>query len=220
MPTRSELLQTLDKWDCYLDRLNGRVDDTADFSRVERKEMALRLAPCSLADVVSSALREFAAPLQESQVATTVRLDHAAVGCWDEARLGQVCTNLLTNAVKYGGGHPVCIEVVDGPDQATLRVSDQGSGIAAADKKRIFRPYERANDGQRATSLGLGLYICQQIVRAHGGIISLDSARGRGSTFCVELPKRVSSQAASMPKLGAVVRVDDAVTTQDAAAAP
>ena len=67
-------------------------------------------------------------------------------------------------------------------------VSDDGPGIAAQDRERIFEPYVRAGDGSRAGGLGLGLAICKRIVEAHGGTILLTDAPGGGSRFSFTLP--------------------------------
>jgi signal transduction histidine kinase len=72
---------------------------------------------------------------------------------------------------------------------ATLEVEDRGIGIAEADRGRIFERFERASDGHREKSLGLGLYIVRSIIEAHGGAIAVRSEPGRGTTFLVRLPR-------------------------------
>jgi PAS domain S-box-containing protein len=111
-------------------------------------------------------------------------------GRWDRLRLEQVVTNLLSNAEKYGLGRPVRV-VVDGDQQvARLVVEDRGIGIAHDAIERVFRPFERIGSVDGATGLGLGLYITAQIVKAHGGVIRVESDPGAGSRFIVELPYR------------------------------
>jgi signal transduction histidine kinase len=108
----------------------------------------------------------------------------------DRLRLEQVLTNLVTNAIKYGAGRPVHIRVEERPEWAALLVQDQGIGIAPEDQARIFGRFERATSTHQSQSLGLGLYICREIVTAHGGTISVTSAPGQGATFQVLLPLR------------------------------
>jgi signal transduction histidine kinase len=110
------------------------------------------------------------------------------VGRWDEFRIEQVLINLLTNAMRYGKDAPLDIEVVRAGDRARLTLRDRGPGIGADDQKRIFQQFERAGDRKRGGGLGLGLYISEQIVRAHAGEISVVSEPGAGATFIVELP--------------------------------
>lgn len=114
-------------------------------------------------------------------------------GVWDEFRIEQVLTNLLTNALRYGGGQPVAmtVEQVGAGEDGFARVSvrDRGIGIAAEDQARIFEQFERTEHSRKhAAGLGLGLYITRQIVDLHGGSIGVESAPGEGSTFSVELP--------------------------------
>jgi signal transduction histidine kinase len=110
------------------------------------------------------------------------------VGAWDGSRIEQVVTNMLANAIKYGRGQPIEVDVEAGPDAARLAVRDRGIGIAADEQARIFDPFHRAAAVHSYGGLGLGLYICDQIVRLHGGTLGVHSIEGEGSTFSIELP--------------------------------
>jgi signal transduction histidine kinase len=96
--------------------------------------------------------------------------------------------NLLSNALKYGAGKP--IELVVGVDdgRAFLTVRDHGIGIRPIDQARIFERFERAVSLDYG-GLGLGLHITREIVRAHGGVIRVESELGAGAAFTVELPR-------------------------------
>lgn len=109
-------------------------------------------------------------------------------GRWDQLRLGQVFTNLFTNAIKYGRGGPISVAGVAAPTHVEVRVSDHGIGIESRDADRIFEKFERAVPANYG-GLGLGLYITRQLIEAHGGTIHLDSTPGQGSTFSVVLPR-------------------------------
>jgi signal transduction histidine kinase len=111
------------------------------------------------------------------------------LGRWDPARLDQVVTNLLTNAMKFGPGKPIQITVHATAGGATMIVRDQGIGIAADAQARIFERFERGVSAQHYGGLGLGLYIARQIVEAHHGHIAVESALGQGATFVVTLPR-------------------------------
>jgi signal transduction histidine kinase len=149
-------------------------------------QLALTLEDLDLADVVRAiAGRTEDLARSGSPVTVEARSVH---GRWDRLRLAQVATNLLSNAGKYGLGRPVRV-VVDGDEKvARLVVEDQGIGIARDAIEHLFRPFERIGSVKTATGLGLGLYITAQIVKAHGGMMRVESDPGAGSRFIVELP--------------------------------
>ena len=118
----------------------------------------------------------------------TVLADGEVVGRWDRLRLGQLFTNLLGNAIKYAPGKPIEVAVERKGGEAHLSVTDHGMGIEPEQVERIFGRFERAVSSRNYGGLGLGLYISQQIVQAHGGRIEVASTAGKGCTFMVKLP--------------------------------
>ncbi|MGH9885374.1 MAG: ATP-binding response regulator, partial [bacterium] len=114
------------------------------------------------------------------------------VPCWaDRDRIAEVLDNLVSNAVKYSpGGGRVAVQVERRGEDAVVRVVDSGIGIAPTDLARLFRPFSRVRDRQTAEieGSGLGLYICDRIVRAHGGRLWVDSTPSEGSVFSFSLP--------------------------------
>jgi signal transduction histidine kinase len=109
----------------------------------------------------------------------------------DPLRFDQVLTNLVSNAVKYGGGRPIEVRVSrnGAADLARVEVVDHGPGIDAAMTEMIFEPFQRAvSADEPIPGLGLGLYVVKMIVESHGGTIQVDSQPGHGSRFTVELP--------------------------------
>ncbi len=114
------------------------------------------------------------------------------VGRWDRLRIGQVITNLVSNAIKFGRGHPIDVEVnvdTEGDRSACVRVRDGGIGIPPEQRARIFDRFERAPAERHYPGLGLGLWIAKQIVDASSGTITVESEVGVGSTFTVRLPR-------------------------------
>ncbi|MCP3136128.1 HAMP domain-containing histidine kinase [Pyxidicoccus sp. QH1ED-7-1] len=130
-----------------------------------------------------------------TQAGCTVRVDVPGPlpGRWDSSRLDQVLVNLLTNAAKYGAGHPVVVEAAhEGEESVRLSVRDEGIGISEKDLPRLFGRFERAVSERHYGGLGLGLYISRQIVDAMGGRIDVESRPGVGSIFTVRLPRGVA----------------------------
>jgi signal transduction histidine kinase len=113
------------------------------------------------------------------------------LGHWDGPRLERVIENLLTNAVKFGGGKPIEVEVDEHQGAARVTVRDQGIGIGPEDRARIFERFERAVSARHYGGLGVGLWLCQQTAQAHGGRIEVDSSLGGGSSFTLSLPLSV-----------------------------
>jgi signal transduction histidine kinase len=128
-----------------------------------------------------------------------------------------VLTNLLTNALKYGAGRPVDIEVGRTEGQALWRIRDRGIGIAPEAQARIFGRFERAVSARAYGGLGLGLYISQQIMRAHGGHIEVQSRPGEGSTFSALLPLEGAAAGAGS---GAEVTPPGSSAAEEAAVLP
>jgi NO-binding membrane sensor protein with MHYT domain/nitrogen-specific signal transduction histidine kinase len=119
----------------------------------------------------------------------TVNIRGRCEGHWDRFRMEQVFINLLMNAVKYGGGSAIAVDLVESGEEVHLTVRDEGMGIAPENLERIFMRFERAPSSKDISGLGLGLYIARQIVAMHGGEIQVQSQVGQGSTFTVILPK-------------------------------
>ena len=112
------------------------------------------------------------------------------VGHWDPERLRQVISNLVENALKYGGGKPVRVTLAVDADknEAVLTVADRGIGIDADALPTLFEPYTRGVSGRGYGGLGLGLFLARQIMEAHQGSINVRSEQGVGSEFTLRLP--------------------------------
>jgi PAS domain S-box-containing protein len=169
-------------------RLTMLVSALLDATRITSGHLDLELAPVDLAGVVAEVLALFEDELAMARCKVTVRGDPSVVGLWDRSRVEQVVTNLVSNAMKYGAGHPieVCFGCEEG--RARLSVRDEGPGIEPALHRQIFERFKRGVSARHYGGLGLGLYIVRQIVEALGGSVHLESRTGAGSTFAVELP--------------------------------
>jgi signal transduction histidine kinase len=122
------------------------------------------------------------------------------VGEWDRDRIMQVLTNLVANAIKYSPqGSEILVTVQAEQDHALISVHDQGIGIRRADIPLVFQAFYRADNVRSTQGSGLGLYITQSIVQAHGGHIWLESEPGMGTTFFVTLPFTAADDPTSKP---------------------
>lgn len=175
-------------------RMNRMVGDLLDFTR-DRLGSGIPVtpAPMNLAVAVQQVVEEVggANPGSEFQYNTSGNLE----GSWDSARIGQVIANLLGNAVEHGTPNSIVDVTAQGEvDDVVLRVHNDGPVIPPEEIKGIFSPLKRIKSGQAASAstgnLGLGLYIAERIVSAHGGTIHVRSSVEAGTLFTVRLPRK------------------------------
>jgi two-component system OmpR family sensor kinase len=201
-----------------LDRVMRRVEDEAsrmgllveDLLLLARLDQArpLREEPVDLLDVVTDAAHDARVLAPDRQVDLDVRGDEAPVVLGDDARLRQVVTNLVSNALTHTpAGSPVAVTLetvssTDGDQPARVRIGvhDQGPGLSAEERDRVFERFYRADPSRTraAGGSGLGLSIVAALVAAHGGQVTVESEPGQGSTFFVDLPLLGSQAPASV----------------------
>jgi signal transduction histidine kinase len=170
-------------------RLSQLVDVLLDVSRLIEGRLDLKAEEVDLGSIAADAIDMLREPAERAGTPIRLNTHQAVLGRWDRLRVGQVVTNLISNAIKFGRGQPVEVDVEMAGDRARLRVRDQGVGVSSDMRDRIFGRYERAYASHGIPGLGLGLWITKQIVDACGGSIRVDSQPGAGSTFTVELPR-------------------------------
>jgi PAS domain S-box-containing protein len=175
--------------DRHSQRLGRLVSDLLDVSRVRAGQIHLARQEIDLVACVQVVLARLQGDLASAGIDVTLHAPAPVVGVWDQSRLEQVVTNLMTNAIKYGERRPVRVTIHAGEVTASLQVQDHGIGMSHELMSRLFNPFERGVPAGQYSGLGLGLYITAQIVRAHGGTISVRSAPAEGTTFTVELPR-------------------------------
>ena len=183
-------LAKLERADRNTQRLTDLVTTLLDVSRISQGKLTLvpeRLQLAALVDEVIDRLHESA---HEARCVVVAELDPTLYGAWDPLRIGQVISNLLSNAFKYAPGSQIDVVLVRDGSEALLRVGDRGPGIAREHLERIFERFERAVPARNYGGLGLGLYVAREIVIAHGGTIRAHNREGGGAGLEVRLPLR------------------------------
>jgi len=168
-------------------RLARFVDELLDLGKIQSGQIYFDFEEVDLGVVVRDAVSVLAAELTKSGSDLSITTEGRPVGQWDRFRLNQVVSNLLVNAIKFGEGRPISINVVEHQGLTTLKVKDHGIGIPANMLEQIFKPFGRAVSTRHYGGLGLGLYIVRTIVEGLGGTVRVDSQPNKGSTFAVEL---------------------------------
>jgi signal transduction histidine kinase len=187
-PATEEMLSGFHAAARQVSRLGRLVESLLDVGRINTGRLELEREPVDLVELVGDLVEHLSGELERAGCEVRVRTQGRVTGLWDRTRLEQALTHLLSNALKFGAGHPIELTVESRDGQARLLVRDQGIGVAPEALERIFGRFERAVSSREYGGLGLGLFLTQRIVEAHGGRIQVTSQPGAGATFLLELP--------------------------------
>ena len=174
-------------------RMNEMIDDLLDFTRGRLGSgLPIERADVDLGAVVLHAVDEMRAAHPDATLQMTSAGDLR--GSWDGARVSQALTNLLGNAVQHGEpGAMISVTLQGEAREVVIRVHNHGVAIPASEIPHLFSPFtqsgRRVAQTPESTSLGLGLYIAERIVTAHGGSISVRSSGEAGTLFTTRLPR-------------------------------
>jgi signal transduction histidine kinase len=190
-PPPASFTRALDVMEDKLGEISMLVDDMLETARLETGHLKMDDCDVDLRDVVASAADQVRPVVSERHQLEVELPGKPVVVRGDTERLRRIAVNLLDNAVKYspdGGAVSCAVDVID--HHAEVRVQDHGLGIAAEAQTRMFQRFGRIVT-ERTSNIpgtGLGLYLCRELARAHGGDITVDSTEGEGSTFTLVLP--------------------------------
>ena len=184
-----------------LDRYVRRATLLLDVTRLNAGRMPIQPGPMDLSEVVADVVDSHADEAGFHGVTLRTEAQQPLVGYWDAQAIEEILSNLVSNALKYGGAGPVTVrDYADGAAWACLEVEDRGPGIDEVQQRRIFEKFERLVEGPEARSgFGLGLWIVGQLVDAHGGSIQIRSTPGSGSVFTVRLPRTANASDREAP---------------------
>ncbi len=181
-----------------VDRLHRLINDTLDFSKLERGEFNIEFGPRDLNALVAEtvAQQRLAAGKQglRLELALDGRLPPVRM---DPDRISQVLTNLIGNAIRYGESGWIEVVTTRSGDEVVVRIQDTGPGIPEDKLNNIFDAFVQLSTGpgRRSGGTGLGLAICKKIIELHGGRIWVESEVGEGSAFSFSLRPANSSDS-------------------------
>lgn len=181
-------------------RISMLVEDILDFGRIRTGSYSLEFMPRNICKVIADVIN------QSNPAFKMFKLSPPELFCEkgnisvmiDEARIKQALNNLLTNAIRFGQGKPVNIELLERSNEVEIIIKDRGIGIEPKNHIRIFKMFERAVTPSEVSGLGLGLYITKEIIVAHAGKIWVESDLGKGSEFHIVLPKENSTTTSTI----------------------
>ena len=168
-------------------RMQFLVEDLLDTTQtVQGNEIFIEKKRIDLTEVFRHIIEETSITHPNSNI--EFYAEENCFGLWDEGRLGQVLSNLLSNALHYGNRQsPIKVNLIQDREKVVLQVNNQGEIISEDNRKNLFTPFwrgaKKTAGSINSSGLGLGLYIVKQIVEAHGGAIEVDSNREDGTTF-------------------------------------
>jgi PAS domain S-box-containing protein len=175
-----------EKSQAQLDRFTALIDRLLDVTRARSGNFDLNRETFKLTELVTEIAERFRS--ENPGAAIMLETEPNIEGNWDRLRIDQVVTNLVSNALKYGGGKPILVSArVEGGD-AVVVVRDQGAGISPDNVARVFGLFERITSDSKSKGLGIGLWITKRIVEEHRGTVQVESELGKGSAFTVRLP--------------------------------
>ena len=186
---REDIVYSFTKMETQINKVNRLIADLLDLSKMQVGKLSYASENVS----IDAVIRESVEIVQQTSSTHTISIDGSIddyiIG--DKDRLEQVFTNLLNNAVKYSpGATKVDVSVETLQDQISIKVRDYGIGIPYEHQGKIFDRFYRVSDGTSSLfpGLGMGLYISCEIVKRHGGDITVESEAGKGSTFIITFP--------------------------------
>ena len=172
-------------------RLDHLINDFLEFSRLQTGKLNLNLGTTSLDEELLELFEAYHPRAVQSGIELQLENSEGLPPIEaDAARLRRVLTNLLDNAFKFTVGEgKVTILTQQTDHEVSIKITDEGRGIAAEDLQAVFEPFQRGRDAEDTEGIGLGLAVVRAIVEAHGGRVVVESELGKGSVFTVILPK-------------------------------
>lgn len=187
------MLHGLEALEMAVDHYVKRATTLLEITRLNADRLRLEPSTFDLCELVHDCVRKYEQPAARAGSKLHCDLCAPVVGTWDRLATEQILDNLVSNAIRYGDGEPVSIELQNDPSWVLVRVVDRGIGVAPADREQIFRRFERASGASRSGGFGIGLWLASKLVQAQGGVLELESELGSGSTFIVRLPRDITA---------------------------
>ena len=185
-------------------RMREMLNTLLSFFRLDNGKEQPNFAPCRISTITHTLETEFMPVAISNGLALTINCHTDAVVLTDKERILQIGNNLLSNAIKFteSGGVSLTTDYDDG--LLKLIVEDTGTGMTEEEQRRVFGAFERLSNAATKDGFGLGLSIVQRIVAMLGGVVRLESEKGKGSCFTVEIPMQTAEEQPEQSRQGYV----------------
>jgi PAS domain S-box-containing protein len=192
------LIRSFAKMDAQLNKLTLLIEDLLNVSRIEHGKLDFHEDWFDLNEVVKETVEQIQTTTSKQHIRIEGSISQLVWG--DRDRIGQVLTNLMTNAAKFSPqSDTIIVQLTETQDTVKVSVQDFGIGIEKEHLNHIFDRFHRGSDPEEKTypGLGMGLYIAREIIKRHGGTLSVESEKGKGSLFSFTLPYKSSALPSS-----------------------
>ena len=176
------------------DRMREMLNTLLSFFRLDNGKEQPNISPCRISAITHILETEFTPIAMNKGLALTITNQTDTIVLTDKERILQIGNNLLSNAIKFTENGSVSLTMDYNNDTLTLIVEDTGTGMTEEEQQRVFGAFERLSNAAAKDGFGLGLSIVQSIVAMLGGTIQLESEKGKGSRFMVEIPMQTAGE--------------------------
>jgi two-component system OmpR family sensor kinase len=186
------LIGGLEMLETAVDHYVRRATTLLEITRLNAEKIQLQPTAFDLYELIRDCVRKYEQMAARAGSQLHCLVNELVLGTWDRLATEQVLDNLVSNAIRYGDGKPVSVNVAADEHRVVLRVVDNGIGIAPSDRTKIFERFEQGSAAPRSGGFGIGLWLSNKLVQAQGGTLQVESELGQGSTFIVSLPRHVA----------------------------
>jgi signal transduction histidine kinase len=182
----ADTISMLDKMNKQIDKLTHLIGDLLDVSKANAGELNFYFEKIDFNELIKEVTGIMQLTSRKHKI--ELQLSDTRIIEGDKSRLGQVITNLLSNAIKYSpDANKIIVSSLSSENYIKICVQDFGIGIPISEQSKLFKRFFRVTNNT-FPGLGLGLYICNEIIKRHSGTMEFKSEDGKGSVFCFTLP--------------------------------
>lgn len=189
--SKEKITGLLENANKHLNHIVALIDDLLDAGRISEHGYHYEFSNFKMDELIKSTVDKFNPIFKAKNCSIIFNLQPDVKVYWDAQRIEQVVTNCLSNSVKFSNRGLIQINLHTEDKNVIFSIKDNGIGISEEFQKRIFKKFERGVSTRSYGGLGLGLYIVQEIIKSHGGTVTLQSSPGKGSEFIFQIPSHV-----------------------------